>query len=102
MSLSPGSSGRLDEDTAAGVDAGAEWILWGSPSGLIGTDSVSRNEGTSGDEGPGAGHRYGASMAVSRSPGGSMPAPLVSPYAVAPGATRSRSVGSASSTPCSV
>jgi hypothetical protein len=55
--------GAPDEDTGAGADAGGEWILWGSPSGLIGTGSVSRNEGTSGDEGPGAGHRYGASMA---------------------------------------
>ena len=55
--------GAPDEDTGAGTDAGAEWILWGSPSGLTGSDSVSRNESTSPTEGPGAGHRFGAAMA---------------------------------------
>jgi hypothetical protein len=55
--------GAPDEDTTAGVDAGAEWILWGSSSGLTGSGSVSRGEDTNQYEGPGAGHRYGASMA---------------------------------------
>jgi hypothetical protein len=55
--------GAPDEDTGAGVDAGGEWILWGSSSGLTGTGSVSRNESSNGTEGPGAGHRFGAAMA---------------------------------------
>jgi hypothetical protein len=55
--------GAPDEDTGAGVDAGGEWILWGSSSGLTGTGSVSENEPSDGSEGPGAGHRFGASMA---------------------------------------
>lgn len=55
--------GAPDEDTTAGVNAGAEWILWGSPSGLTGSGSASRGEPSDADEGPGAGHRFGASMA---------------------------------------
>jgi hypothetical protein len=59
--------GAPDEDTGAGVDAGGEWILWGSSSGLTGSGSVSQNEptDTSGNtsERPGAGHRFGAAMA---------------------------------------
>lgn len=55
--------GAPDEDTTAGTNAGGEWILFGSPSGLTGTGSVSRGEPTNGSEGPGTGHRYGASMA---------------------------------------
>jgi FG-GAP repeat len=55
--------GAPDEDTGAGVDAGSETILWGSPSGLTGTGSVSEGEPSNGSEGPGAGHRYGATMA---------------------------------------
>jgi hypothetical protein len=55
--------GAPDEDTGVGVDAGSEWILWGSSSGLTGSGSVSRGEASNENEGPGAGHRYGASMA---------------------------------------
>lgn len=55
--------GTPDEDTADGVDAGGEWILYGSPTGLTGTGSVSRGEPSNDSEGPGAGHRYGATMA---------------------------------------
>lgn len=55
--------GAPDEDTGAGADAGGEWILWGSSSGLTGSGSQSRNESSNGSEGPGAGHRFGASMA---------------------------------------
>jgi FG-GAP repeat len=55
--------GAPDEDTGAGADAGGEWILWGSPSGLTGSGSVSRSEPTYGTEKPGAGHRFGAAMA---------------------------------------
>ena len=55
--------GAPDEDTGAGADAGAEWILWGSSSGLTGAGSVSRNESDNGTEGPGAGHRFGTAMA---------------------------------------
>jgi hypothetical protein len=55
--------GAPDEDTGAGADAGGEWILWGSSSGLTGSGSTSRNEPANGDEAPGAGHRFGAAMA---------------------------------------
>jgi hypothetical protein len=55
--------GAPDEDTGAGADAGGEWILWGSSSGLTGSGSASRAEANNGSEGPGAGHRYGAAMA---------------------------------------
>jgi hypothetical protein len=55
--------GAPDEDTGAGADAGSEWILWGSSSGLTGTGSTSRGEPSYGNEAPGAGHRFGASMA---------------------------------------
>ena len=36
--------GTPDEDTTAGADAGLETILWGSPSGLVGTDSQAMAE----------------------------------------------------------
>lgn len=55
--------GAPDEDTGAGTDAGGEWILWGSSSGLTGSGSVSRSEPTNGSEKAGAGHRFGAAMA---------------------------------------
>jgi hypothetical protein len=55
--------GAPDEDTTAGVDAGGEWILWGSSSGLTGSGSQTRGESTNEYEKPGAGHRYGAAMA---------------------------------------
>ncbi|MDN3354428.1 FG-GAP-like repeat-containing protein [Actinomadura sp. DC4] len=55
--------GAPDEDTTDGTDAGAEWIFWGTPTGLTGAVSQSRNEPSNGTEGPAAGHRFGASMA---------------------------------------
>ncbi|MFB9835787.1 FG-GAP and VCBS repeat-containing protein [Actinoallomurus acaciae] len=50
--------GSPDEDTTAGTNAGSETILWGSPSGLTGTDSQALAEPDS----PGANHRFGYSL----------------------------------------
>jgi hypothetical protein len=50
--------GAPDEDTTDGANAGSETILWGSSSGLTGTDSQALAEpGT-----PGADHRFGYAL----------------------------------------
>lgn len=50
--------GAPDEDTTDGTNAGSETILWGSPSGLNGTDSQAAGE----PSGAGANHRFGYSL----------------------------------------
>ncbi|GLY88053.1 FG-GAP repeat protein [Actinoallomurus iriomotensis] len=50
--------GAPDEDTTAGSNAGSETILWGSSSGLTGSDSQALNEPDS----PGADHRFGYAL----------------------------------------
>lgn len=50
--------GAPDEDTTDGTNAGSETILWGSPSGLNGTDSQATGE----PDGAGANHRFGYAL----------------------------------------
>ncbi|WP_329249204.1 FG-GAP and VCBS repeat-containing protein [Actinoallomurus sp. NBC_01490] len=50
--------GAPDEDTTDGTNAGSETILWGSSSGLSGTDSQAIAEPDS----PGANHRFGYAL----------------------------------------